>query len=310
MKSPFNKQKTQETYRRLKPHVVAAALLTRVALLGVAIYILDALNNLRLRARQEPFIALASLATIIYAVFAYNQWQVMHGQLRIMGDQLNQMDISQRPWVRLTKVIPLYLLVQETGIIIGLEYRANNVGHSPAQSVYTTGKVFPSLSLTEQNTAARAVCDGARAMFDDNPYRGNLKHLQSIVFPNEERKIHEVGGLIIRTDEIIQSKIREIDFQYSASVPYIGKAQAETRREEALADLKAKPVFSAFYVVGCIVYTYRGGGAFGKTAFVLDLFRPCPESPVGACTFEVSSRRDYEATEVLVKEYNRDLLAE
>ena len=309
MKSFFNKQQTKETYRHLKPYAVAATLLARVVLLGASMYILDALNNLRLRARREPFIALAALATIIYAVFAYNQWQVMHGQLRIMADQLNQMDISQRPWVRLTVAKPLDLLVEETGMIIDLEFRANNVGHSPAEGVYTTGKVFPSLSLTEQNTAARAVCEGSRAIFEDNPYGKNLEHLQSIVFPNEERKIQEVGGLIIRIDEIIQSKIREIEFQYAASIPYIGKEQAETRREQALADLKAKPIFSAFDIVGCIVYTYRGGGAFGKTAFVLNILRACTESRWG-CAFEVSSRRHYEADEMQVKEYNRDLLAE
>jgi hypothetical protein len=52
------------------------------------------------------------------------------------------------------------------------------------------------------------------------------------------------------------------------------------------------------------------GVPFGKTAFVLDIFRPCTESPVGECAFEVSRRRDYEADEIKVKEYNRDLLAE
>ena len=166
-------------------------------------------------------------------------------QLKIMSGQLNQFDIGQRPWVRLTVANPRYLLVQESGVIIDLEFRANNVGHSPAEGVYTTGKVFPNLSLTEQNTAARAVCDGSRAIFEDNPYGKNLEHLRSIIFPNEERQIQEVGGLIVRTDEIIQSKLREIDFQYSGSIPYIGKEQADARREKALAELKTKPIFSA-----------------------------------------------------------------
>jgi hypothetical protein len=310
LKSLFNKQKAEQAYRRAKPYAVTGARFTLNVLLTAAAYVLDALNNLRLRARQEPFIALAALATIIYAVFAYNQWQVMHGQLRIMADQLNQMDISQRPWVRLTVANPRYLLVQETGVDIDLEFRAKNIGHSPAEGVYISGKVFPELSLTEQNTAARAVCDSAREIFENNPYGKNLEYMQSIIFPNEERQIREVGALIISTDEMIQSKVREIDFQYSGSLPYIGEKQAATKREEALANLKTKPIFSAFYIVGCIVYTYRSGSAFGKTAFVLNVFRPCTESPVGACTFEVGSRRDYEANEMQVKEYNLDLLAE
>jgi hypothetical protein len=234
----------------------------------------------------------------------------MAAQLKVMADQLNQMDIGQRPWVRLTKVIPLYLLVQETGIIIGLEYHAKNIGHSPAEGVYTTGKVFPELLLTDQNTAARAVCESSRAIFEDNPYGKNLEHLQSIVFPNEERQIKQVGGLIIRTDEIIQSKIRGIELQYKESIPYIGEEQAAAKRERELAELKTNPIFSAFYIVGCIIYAYRSGSALGKTAYVLDISRPCAESPVGKCAFEVSGHRDYEGGEMRVSEYNRDLLAE
>jgi hypothetical protein len=231
-------------------------------------------------------------------------------QLKLMRDQLNQMDIGQRPWVRLTAANPLYMIVQDSGVIIDLDFRAKNVGHSPAEGVYTTGKVFPDLSLTEQNTAARAVCKESRAIFEDNPYGKNLEHLQSLVFPNEERQIQEVGGLVIRADEIIGSKIRGIEVQYKGSIPYIGEEQAASRREEALAELKTKPVFSAFYIVGCIVYAYRSGSTFGETAFVPDIFRPCAESPAGKCAFDVSRPRDYRADEMQVKEYNRDLLAQ
>jgi hypothetical protein len=140
-------------------------------------------------------------------------------------------------------------------------------------------------------------------------YGKNLEHLQSIVFSNEERKIQEIGGLIVRIDEIIQSKLREIDFQYASSIPLIGEEQAKARRENALMELKTKPMFSAFYVVECIVYAYRSGVSYGKTAFVLNILRPCTESRWG-CAFEVSRHRDYEADEMQVKEDNRDLLAE
>jgi hypothetical protein len=124
------------------------------------------------------------------------------------------------------------------------------------------------------------------------------------------KSVEEIGGLTASMKEIITSKVHGIDFQYAESIPYIGKEQAEARRERDLTNLKTKPMSSGFYIVGCIVYAYRSGSAFGKTAFVLDIFRPCTESPVGECSFEVSRRRDYEANEIQVKEYNRDLLAE
>jgi hypothetical protein len=79
------------------------------------------------------------------------------------------------------------LFAQDSGIIIGLEFHAKNVGHSPAEGVYITSKVFPDLSLTDQNGAARSVCAGSRAIFEDNPYGKNLEFLQSMIFPNEER---------------------------------------------------------------------------------------------------------------------------
>jgi hypothetical protein len=81
-------KKAQEAYHSAKRYTVFFFNVIGVMIYGATIYVLDALNNLRIQARKEPFIALAALATIVYAVFAYAQWQVMGGQLAIMRSQL------------------------------------------------------------------------------------------------------------------------------------------------------------------------------------------------------------------------------
>jgi hypothetical protein len=80
-KSLFSKEKAREAYRRCKPYIVMGAHLVWLLLLGTILYVLDAVKNMRIQARKQPFIALAAVATIIYAGFTYNQWQVMRGQL-------------------------------------------------------------------------------------------------------------------------------------------------------------------------------------------------------------------------------------
>jgi hypothetical protein len=264
LKSLFNKHKAEQTYRRLKPYAVAGARLAWAELISIGMYVLDALNNLRIRAQLEPFIALAALATIIYAVFAYNQWQVMHEQLRIMSDQLNQMDIAQRPWLTLSRATPTNVIVMDSFVIIGLDLRARNIGHSPAEKASAWGKAYPSLSLTEESNTAKKVCKDA--------FGQTLEFLKVMILPDEDLPI-EQNRFLIGTQEITQ------------------------------------PPFSAFSIVGCITYAYRDGNAWGQTAFIIDVDRPCPESPVGKCAFDVSRPRKYGSKDVMGTEVRRGLFA-
>jgi hypothetical protein len=205
-------------------------------------------------------------------------------QLKIMGDQLNQMDIAQRPWVRLSRAAPVSLVVMDVGVLISLQLHAKNIGHSPAEGVYATGRAFADFDLTEEATAARAVCEGASAQ--------NLEWLQSMIFPDGERVIETIGEFGTSMKDIIKRRMDQVDFQYNESIPFFGKEKAEARRKEDL----AVPLRADFTVVGCILYRYRSGSAFGQTAFVLDVYRSCPEiSPVAKCTFDIRPGAQYEA---------------
>jgi hypothetical protein len=296
LKPLFNKHKAQQTYRRFKPYAAAGARLAWVALISTGVYVFDALNNLRIRARMEPFIALAALATIIYAVFAYNQWQVMHGQLRVMSDQLDQMDIAQRPWLTLSRATPTNIIVTDSFVIIGLDLRARNIGHSPAEKASAWGKAYPSLSLTEESDAAKKVCKDA--------FGQNLEFLKVMILPDEDLPIEE-RAFVIGMQEIIKDRMDRIDYQYAGRIAMLGKEQADAIRDEEM----AQQLFSTFTIVGCITYTYRGGNALGQTAFILDVDRPCPESPVGKCAFDVSRPRKYGDKDVMGTEVRRGLFA-
>jgi hypothetical protein len=210
-------------------------------------------------------------------------------QLKIMGDQLDQMDIAQRPWVRLSRAAPVGLIVMDVGVVIDLQLRAKNIGHSPAEGVYATGRAFSNFSFTEAAPAARAVCKGAFAK--------NLEWLQSMIFPDEEREIEIIGGFYTSMQDIMNERMDQVDFQYNGSIPFVGKEKAEARKKEDL----ALPLRAGFTVVGCILYSYRGGNAFGQTAFLLDLNRSCPEiSPLAKCSFDVRPGKKYLADEILV----------
>jgi hypothetical protein len=287
LKSLLNKQKAKQAYRRARPYAVAGARLIWSALLSAVIYVLDALNNLRLRAREEPFIALAALATIIYAVFAYNQWQVMHGQLRIMSEQLEQMDIAQRPWIRLSKVVPLSVSVWEAGVVINLDLHAKNIGHSPAETVYATGRAFSDMSLTEVTSAARAACD-------EDPSK-HLEFDQSMIFPAEDRHIQS-SPFIIGNQEIKNRWMERIIEEYTG----------EARRQQL-----AQPIRTSFTVIGCIIYSYRDRSAAGQTAFALDIHRSC-EIDLGRypmCSFDVSHLAEYPADDLVITESFTGLFA-
>jgi hypothetical protein len=210
-------------------------------------------------------------------------------------EAVNQMDIAQRPWLRLSKAAPVNLIVMDAGVIISLELQAKNIGHSPAEGVYATGKVFPDFSLDKQASAARTVCEDASK---------HLEFTQIMIFPDEGRHLWD-RGFTINMQEIIDRRMEQIAFQYNESIPYVGKEKAEAKRQEELAN----PIFDAFTVVGCLVYSYRSGRAYGKTAFVLDIDKPCQESPVGKCAFDVSHRAEYRADEMLVTESDRALFA-
>ena len=274
---------------------MAGARLVWAALVSTGMYVLDALNNLRIRARLEPFIALAALATIIYAVFAYNQWQVMHEQLRIMSDQLDQMDIAQRPWLTLSRATPIDVSVMDSFVIIGLDLRARNIGHSPAENAFAWGKAYPSLSTTEESDTAKKVCGDALGQHSD---------LNVMILPDEDRPIEE-NNFVIGMREIINDRMERINYQYTGRIAMLGKEQADVIRNEEM----AQPLFSTFTIVGCITYAYRGGNALGQTAFILDVDRPCPESPVGKCTFDVSRPRQYGDKDVIGTEVRRGLFA-
>jgi hypothetical protein len=296
LKSLFNKHKAKQTYRRFKPYAVAGARLGWAVLISTGMYVLDALNNLRIRARMEPFIALAAVATIIYAVFAYNQWQVMHGQLSIMSDQLDQMDIAQRPWLTLSRATPINVSVMDFAVFITLDLRARNIGHSPAEKTFAWGKAYSSLLTTEESDAVIKICKDALGQ--------NLEDLKVMILPDEDIPIQE-RTFPITVQEIRKNRMDWIDFQYAARMAMLGKEKADEIRDEEM----AQPLFSTFRIAGCITYTYRGGNALGQTAFILDVDRPCAESPVGKCLFDVSRPRGYGAKEMMGTEVRRGLFA-
>jgi hypothetical protein len=69
------------------------------------------------------------------------------------------------------------------------------------------------------------------------------------------------------------------------------------------------PLDSGFFIARCISYTYGNGSAVGQTAFILDVDRRCPESPVGKCGFEIVADNSFDAEDILVTGERRGVFA-
>ena len=217
-------------------------------------------------------------------------------QLRIMSGQLGQMDIAQRPWLTLSRATPTSVLVTDSFVGITLDLRARNIGHSPAEKTFAWGKAYSSLFTTEESDAVGKVCNDALGQ--------HVEDLKVMILPDEDIPIEE-RTFLITVQEIRKNRLDWIDFQYAARMAILGKEKADEIRDEEMAE----PLFSTFRIAGCITYAYRGGNALGQTAFILDVDRPCPESPVGKCSFDVSRPREYGAKEVMGTEVRRGLFA-
>jgi len=150
---PFpNRHQAKKAYNRAKPYIVAASRTIADLSVEATLYILDALKTLIIRARQEPFIFLAATATVIYAIFAYNQWNVMSGQLA-------EMQADRRPWVSapIPKITGPLQFTPGFGVEMWLTFHLKNTGHSPASRVRLSVEFVPrALPLLEEQ---RKICD-------------------------------------------------------------------------------------------------------------------------------------------------------
>jgi hypothetical protein len=131
LKTFFDKEKARDTYDRVKPYIVLSA----AFLLSCIIYVLNALNQLRIRARLEPFIFLAAVATGIYAVFAYRQWEVMSGQL-------GEMQEEHRPWMQGDVQFVGPLVFDKDGARAPINLLLKNSGKSPAKNVWRGVRMY------------------------------------------------------------------------------------------------------------------------------------------------------------------------
>jgi len=224
------------------------------------------------------------------------QLAVMRAQTRTMQSQLDQMDIAQRPWIRLSQAAPVDISVMDAGAIIILDLHAKNVGHSPAERAYASGRAFSSLATTNEHVVAEAACKEASGR--------KPRDVDAIVFPGEDVPIED-GSFTINMRDIARDRSNRISEQYNAGKAYFGEEKAQTRRQQEM----AQPLFTSFTIVGCITYSYRDRKAIGQTAFILDVYRRCPETPAARCTFDMSHERDYPAGDMSVSEVRSGLFA-
>lgn len=152
------------------------------------------------------------------------------------------------------------------------------------------------MSITDERPAAEAVCKNAATV--------NLPFSQTIIFPGNDRPIEE-NIFVISMREVAKSRQDWVSEQYAGRNLLLDEAKADAIRKEQL----AQPLYGTFTVVGCITYFYRNGNATDQTGFILDVYRPCAESPVGECAFNMGHPATYNQEDILVRESHRGLFA-
>ena len=154
------------------------------------------------------------------------QRQIHREQLRIMRGQLRQMDIAQRPWLTLSRATPTSVLVTDFAVVITLDLRARNIGHSPAEKTFAWGKAYSSLFTTEESDAVGKVCNDALGQ--------HVEDLKVMILPDEDIPIEE-RTFLITVQEIRKNRLDWIDFQYAARMAMLGKEKADEIRDEEMA---------------------------------------------------------------------------
>lgn len=242
LKSFASGKKAQRAYSGAKPYILIVVSFTRLALYSVVAYVLDAFKNLLIQARKEPFISLAALATIIYAGFAYNQWQVMRGQL-------DEMRVEQRPWVY-ADITPgdAVFRNQSGGLTFVIAFTVHNTGHLPA--MYVSPDIEGYLSGEEGKVGSQLVADHQnRRCGYPVQQPGATDQLGTTVFPGQNLSIGTSFG-------ITQS---EIDFVTKLTIEKTGNVMQ----------------FMTPWGVGCVRYRSPDGSPHQTgVAFIIDRIEP------------------------------------
>jgi hypothetical protein len=134
------RNKIREACSKSEPYLIAFAGIIIQIIFGCLVYIYDALRNFVIRARGEPFIALAAAATVIYAIFAYGQWSVMSGQLYEMRNAAS----SDRAWLFITHISakPASDDVKNKSIAKEINFDIGNFGKAPATLTSITPEIL------------------------------------------------------------------------------------------------------------------------------------------------------------------------
>lgn len=87
---------------------------------------------------------IATIVAAIYAIGAYNaSWQAVGAAQDQAEIARKSLVAGERPWVMLTNFKPIGLFSDDSeGVTFSVNISAKNVGHSPAQNVFVSGKLL------------------------------------------------------------------------------------------------------------------------------------------------------------------------
>ncbi len=202
------------------------------------------------------FTAFLALLAGLQAWIIWGQWGEMKAareggdksfadQIAVMQGQLNQMNLAQRPWVKLESSQPDSLTSDDAyGVSFWAKVVVSNVGHSPAQNVSVTADLLIRDFDPSINEGMKAACqkgDTDSWIIPGQP-----------IFPGQTQTINGDGltSWIIDIHRIRNARLGRINNTFNNKA-----ATGDTMRAAAWANEIAKfPFFAPIALVGCINY--------------------------------------------------------
>lgn len=125
---------------------------------------------------------------------------------------------------------------------------------------------------------------------------GGYPPFEALVFPNEAHTFFEVNLIDMRL--VRKDRDDRIRGDYEASRPILGEAIAQAYKNDA----EAFPLYAAFTLIGCAVYSIPVGQSAWQTAFIYDINHACGMGPFGICTFDMTKPALYAKEAVVGRE--------
>ncbi|MBN9561760.1 MAG: hypothetical protein J0H14_13675 [Alphaproteobacteria bacterium] len=200
--------------------------------------------------------AIAAIVASGAAIFALQASRQAVKEAHVQAETAQAAFVAQeRPWIMLADVKPASLDSDDKGgVMFWVNISVKNIGHSPAQDVWVSGKLVIDQFDPLPEQAMKSVCQESKTYgFPGNP-----------VFPDQTQPVQEPpNSFYIPAQHVWAARDARIESAYLWHSPRRAQAWAE--------ELSKFPFYAALHLVGCINYRSPDRRDVYQTSFAFEI---------------------------------------